>query len=93
MSKHILVVEDFADLRRDIIDVLEIEGYTAAGAGAAEDISHQRGDLDRHQLVDFGTHDGLFSRFFMPGPGDFAVVDLVRPDDAFSAGSGRPSTP
>lgn len=69
---HVLVVEDEALVRMDIVDRLELEGFTVSEAGNADDAISQ---LERYPEIEIlftdidmpGTMDGLKLSAFVRG--------------------------
>lgn len=57
---HVLIVEDEARLRRDLVDFLELMGYTTAGAATAQDLRQALADGPPPDIVilDVGLPDG-----------------------------------
>lgn len=72
---HILVVEDEAQLREDICDILDLEGYTTSEAGngveAWDTLQNKRPDLILCDVV-------------MPRMGGIEFVKKLRANDTFA---------
>lgn len=67
---HVLIVEDEARLRRDVIDFLELAGYSTAGAATAE--------TGRRALADGPSPDVVILDVGLPDGNGFVLASEIR---------------